>query len=824
MSSKWIRTFEQIGKEDILTAGGKGANLGELVNAGFNVPGGFVITAEAYRYFLKKNGIDIWMNEHSSDDIRTFSAEMRKRIRNAAIPSDLADNISENYDLLTGNSDKGTAVRSSATAEDLPEASFAGQQETYLNVRGKDALLNRVRDCYASLYGDRASSYRQKQGYEQNSTALAVIVQLMAESEVSGVMFTVNPVTSDRNEIQINASYGLGESVVSGKVTPDSYLCDRSGNIKKAVIGDKASSIIYAKEGSETVQVKVPEDQRKKLCLNADQVRELCSTACRLEEHYGMPMDIEWGIAQGILYILQARAVTTLKKESPADSEWRRYYIPTKSTGALKANLSFLLEKMNEVFLPYDYDIGKIINSQKAVIFSEVGIEIDMHPQISDEGIMNLPPNSKKINRKIFNLPSVLKEIGDSEHCRQIVSEEMKEFCRERDEFAKLDFSRMTAPECSKYLSESEDYIRRVMYSRFKYAMFAQIMMDRRCRKYVKKADNTKDNYDLLQDLDNKTAEMTRDLEKLSSFIRKNGNIRQDIENGMTVSVLKQKYPEFSAAFGEFMNKNGFKTDFNCYCLYSKSYYEEPDRVLHIIRPMLKREDSSQDSGNYGRLLEQIKSSCSTVKFEKIKKDIETYRCFHVIREESQYLWETRFYYMKKLHARLSYLLNGDPDFSKCTAWMFADELHHAAEEGRISDDLQKKIEKRISLHPTAVRVWDEAKLSIFKTDGEILKGTGCSAGTAVGRACLISGPEEFWKLRKGDVLVCRLTDPEWTPLFTLASAVVADTGAELSHASIVAREYGIPAVLGTGLATRMFKDSDQIRVDGTKGEVTKVR
>ena len=244
-----ILDFAQIHKDDILRAGGKGANLGEMTAAGINVPKGFVITAEAYREFLKENKIDEIISrtlvEKQTNEQALLSAagEFRKKIIAGHFPIQLEKEIRKKYAEL-GESAR-VAVRSSATAEDLPDASFAGQQETYLNVQGIEDVLIYIRHCYASLWGDRAVSYRFNQGYNQSTVAIAVVIQEMVESEKAGVLFTLNPVTQNKDEMQINASYGLGESVVSGRVTADNYIVNKSGNIIEINIGSKETQIVY---------------------------------------------------------------------------------------------------------------------------------------------------------------------------------------------------------------------------------------------------------------------------------------------------------------------------------------------------------------------------------------------------------------------------------------------------------------------------------------------------------------------------------------------------------------------------------------------------
>ena len=597
----------------------------------------------------------------------------------------------------------------------------------------------------------------------------------MVESKTAGVMFTADPVSGSRDLIRINGSYGLGESVVSGSVTPDSFILDKSGTVRESVTGDKKTMIVYAEGGKGTVTKEVPEKLQKSPCLSKEELASLCREGVKIEEHYGIPMDIEWGIEGGKVYILQARPITTLRSNDEiSEEEWRKYYIPTPSTGAMKGNLSFLLEKMNDVFLPYDYDIGRIINMQKSVIFAEGGIELDMHPAIDDNGIMNLPPNTVRFTRRVVHIPGMLRQALDADGSRAVMEKSMAGFRKEIDAMAALDVSSLDCADLGKEIEKGEDLIRRLLYTRFRYALFPQMMLNRKCARYVKKVDPSRDGFDLLQDLDNKTAEMTRDLESLAGVVRSDPALYTDAEKGLGTAALSEKYPAFDKALRDFLSKDGFKTDNNCYCLASRSYLEDPDRVLSVLRPMLKEKDAAQAGGIFEPLMEKIKAAYGEKKYRAIRKQIDAYRYFHVQREESQYFWEQVFYYMKRLH-------------------------------------------------PVAVRVWEEAKRSIFPQSGSTLKGTGCSAGTVTGTVCTVSGPEEFHKLSKGEILVCRLTDPEWTPLFTLAGGVVADTGGELSHAAIVAREYRIPAVLGVGIGTSVLKDGDLILVDGTKGVVTKL-
>lgn len=848
-----VLDFQEIKKEDVMTAGGKGANLGEMTAAGITVPGGFVVTADAYKAFIKENHLEEMfrkeLTEAGNDEAKLLDAakKFRHAISKGKLPEEVEKTVREKYAQL--GEQARVAVRSSATAEDLPDASFAGQQETYLNVRGAEAVLTQIRNCYASLWGNRAVCYRSNQGYDQLSVALAVVIQKMVESEKAGVLFTVNPINRNPDEMQINASYGLGESVVSGKVTADSYLCDKQGKVKSCQIGSKETQIIYADtqgtaatanaqctpddvitsdaqktpgDTAATKEVAVSEKMQKARCLNDEEIAVLCAEALRIEKHYGCPMDIEWAIAGGSVYILQARAITTLHTDNAEEQKIIAGYLEgMQITGKARANMAFQLEKMPFAYRPLDYDYIIKINRQKAKIFQENGIILTSDPQIDDDGIQTLPTSRIKINGGIFKLFGTLKLLKNFAVCAEKCRTFLAEYEDEIGKMRQIDFEQKNIKECGEFLSYTLNLIGRLAYDRFKYALFPSFIA-RDMEKAVQKVDKSYTKFDLFWGLNNKTSEVTRDIAELAGKIKEDKALTADLLQGANYQTLYKKYPEMQSAFDSFLQKNGYKSDYNCYCVDARTLLENPDRLLHILQPLVATTEtaSGEKEQDFGKLMEQLKAIYGS-KYPALKDRIEDFRYFHVVREETQYLWETVFYYVRKCLERTNMLLLSDTDYEHGVANLFAEELIAACERGSLSESDKEKIERRNSKHPLAQKVWDASKLLVFDADGDVLKGVSGSTGTAIGKVCIIHGPEEFYKMQKGDVLVCQLTDPEWTPLFNLASAVVADTGSSLSHAAIVAREYGIPAVLGVGFATTRFKDGDTIKVDGDKGEVS---
>ena len=306
-SVKW---FSEIGKDDVAVAGGKGASLGEMSQAGIPVPDGFVVTAQAYEEFVasvnseimkKLDGLDV----ENTEQLDKVARECQQIVSSCSMDNDMKKEISEAYVSLG----KGyVAVRSSATAEDLPEASFAGQQSTFLNVKGKKDVIESVVECFASLFPPRAIYYREKNNFKHKDVLIAVVVQQMIDSKKAGVLFTVNPVTKNKEEMIIEGSFGLGELVVAGQITPDTYTVDRGGNVKDISIGSKKKGLFRIKGKNVEKELENSDEQ----VLDEGEIKALSELGVKIEEHYGSPQDIEWCIEGKELFIVQSRPITTL--------------------------------------------------------------------------------------------------------------------------------------------------------------------------------------------------------------------------------------------------------------------------------------------------------------------------------------------------------------------------------------------------------------------------------------------------------------------------------------------------------------------------------
>ncbi len=364
-----ILWFEEVEKEDIPLVGGKGANLGELIFAGIPVPNGFNVTAYAYFEFLKETKIFDFIKKQlkgldpeDSKKLNVISKEIKKKILSSKFSPELISEIKEAYHKLGGFP---VAVRSSATAEDLPNASFAGQQATFLNIEGADDVVKAVKDAYASLFEARAIYYRQINKFDHMKVGIAVPVQAMIQSEISGVMFTVDPISEDENKLNIEAGYGLGEAIVSGSVTPDRYIVNKEKfEIEDKEINSQSWKIVNDTEKSGDKHVDVPLKMRKEQKLPDDLIMKLAKIGMKVEKHYGKPQDTEWAYEKGKLYLVQSRPITTLgKSQETSDNNQTN----PKVEGDIDQNKAEVILKGAAASIGQAFGTVKVIHSPKEI-------------------------------------------------------------------------------------------------------------------------------------------------------------------------------------------------------------------------------------------------------------------------------------------------------------------------------------------------------------------------------------------------------------------------------------------------------------------------
>jgi len=314
-----IAWIDELSEERIGTvAGGKGASLCRMLQNGFPVPEGFICCAEMFNTFMESN--NLWdmvyqkietIDWNSDESLVKVSESIRRAVAEAPMPKDMEQNLIEHYRVL--GSESPVAVRSSGTAEDLDDASFAGQQETYLYVIGEDDVVKYVKECWASLYNDRAIFYRREKKFNERDILIAVVVMRMVNSEKSGVMFTANPINKNRNECMIEAAWGLGEGIVSGIVNPDNYIVNKSDySYVQRYIATKEVMVIRADENGGSKEVPVGDDIKSEPVLSDKEIKDLVDVAAKAEKFYGKPEDMEWAFEKGKLYVLQSRPITTL--------------------------------------------------------------------------------------------------------------------------------------------------------------------------------------------------------------------------------------------------------------------------------------------------------------------------------------------------------------------------------------------------------------------------------------------------------------------------------------------------------------------------------
>lgn len=368
----YVLWFDELRREDVALVGGKSSSLGELTSATHvPVPYGFATTAHAYRYFMESTGTNKKIHElldhlddvEDSAELRDVCARIRETITAAEMPADLQEAIGAAYEELAqkmGRPDPFVAVRSSATAEDLPDASFAGQQDTYLNVKGREEVIQRVKECYASTFTDRATYYRVKQGFAHENVALSAAVQMMAFSKAAGVMFTVDLATGADDKIMIEGSWGLGEYIVQGTVTPDNFLVDKDSlTIVSRHINEKVIELVRREDGG-VEERKVPEELVKAQVMTDEQIAELAGYARAMEQHYGCYMDMEWAIDEdNKIWILQARPETVWSRKNKEKKEAKKVNVTTEHKVLVKglpASPGLVAGKAHVITDPADID------------------------------------------------------------------------------------------------------------------------------------------------------------------------------------------------------------------------------------------------------------------------------------------------------------------------------------------------------------------------------------------------------------------------------------------------------------------------------------
>ncbi len=841
LNSHLVAPLTSFDRGSLTLAGGKGANLGELTRAGFQVPTGFVVTTAAYDLLIQTSGLQVVMQKllttlqiDSPAQVTEMSQRMRYAFQHASIPDRVVNEVLKAYQQMGS---VPVAVRSSATAEDLPEAAFAGQQETFLNIIGEHALLEAMKSCWASLWSERATLYRMRQNVDQAGVKLAVIVQKMVQADVAGVMFTANPVSGVRDEVVIDVNPGLGEAVVSGLVTPDHLVVDkRSFRVKEQHLG-RREVVIRSKAGGGTEQITVA-NKNTEAALSLSKVRSLAKLGNQIEKHFGMPQDIEWAWIKnetkaGKILILQARPMTALPQ-------------PLKGTGPMRIVIPMLAEMW--ITRPYPLDVTtftgtveRAIGNLLVVIIGKSAPDPDKALVEEDSVVVRFEPPEVRPSPSMLVMPWLtLWRTRHYDPSQWQADPIIAEVLADARELERRDLQPLTWKQNIETLHQSLALIPRVMQLRERYFPNALVGLGRLWM-LLGLAGHRDRFSQLISGVETKTTETNRALETLARQIRGDAILHEmftQSEPNELQSALQQSQAglQFLQNFSAFLAQYGHRE--TALTISQPAWKDEPEIVLGILKVLARSELHKADHyQEWKRTRDELLASSILGRrplHSLFLKSLMNARCLFQIREDTHFYATLAQPLVRgvaiELGRRLEHVgaLNSSMDIFHIKL----DELETLGEPWppshetihRIKTLAAKRNAKRESLRNKPMV--DPRLLTLqsqdLKDENVILSGSPGSPGLAYGPARIVQDVSKFGKLQPGDVLIAPATNPAWTPLFQRAVAVVVDTGGSASHAAIVAREYGIPAVMGTFDGTQKLTDGQWIQVDGSHGLVMK--
>ncbi|GAA3230485.1 PEP/pyruvate-binding domain-containing protein [Nonomuraea helvata] len=808
---------------DLATVGGKGASLARLTRAGLPVPGGFHITTEAYRAFVSAFGDEI---AHAQDARRLFAEH--------EMPAEIAAEIRRAYGAL--GDDVPVAVRSSATAEDLPDMSFAGQQDTYLNIRG-EGLLDAVKRCWASLWNPRAIAYREQNGVPHDEVALAVVVQELVDAEAAGVLFTANPVTGARDESVINASWGLGEAVVGGQVTPDTVVVS-GGAVIQSQVGDKTVMTVRTSDG--TREEPVPEELRGRPVLDKQQAVELAAIGARIQELYGTPMDVEWARSGGAFAIVQARPITGLK---PQVEEWN---------DSLKGDYLWTAgnfgEAIPDVMTPITWSFVRLFIHEAMSASAMPGF--DMVGNIGGRFYMNLSPMYSVIKAlRLKSLSGPMEDVFGKippgldvprvkllrwEVVKQGVPTAIRVRLRVRKNLRSMGAFLATARQRCEDLRaaiaatasapELADLYEREIQP---HAVTAWRMLE---------AGGRQGGTSLLLTR-SKLRKMMGDVD--AEAMLTGVNAAGDLASmGLVVGLSQLARGEITRE--EFARLYGHRGPHEFEVSIPRPG-EDPawiDAQLAGLRDLrtgaeelLARQEQAGEAA-WARFARRYPG-----KQDRMRERVRRWGVVVRDRERTRSEAVRAFWVLRAFVVRAGELTGHGDDLFHLYLRELLDLLRGNASALEQVPVRRATYERYAALPPYPALIvgrfdpvrWaadPDRRADLYDARGntppvsDTVTGFPGAPGVVEATVRVIASPEEGDRLQPGEILVTTLTNVGWTPMFPRAAAVVTDMGAPLSHASIVARELGIPAVVGTGNATMRLHDGDRVRVDGERGTV----
>ncbi|SHN63814.1 phosphoenolpyruvate synthase [Desulfitobacterium chlororespirans] len=886
MAKHYTLFFNDIDQKDLPLVGGKGANLGEMTKAGFPVPDGFCVTTTSYQEFLNINNLHEYIAETIKDadldTIKPIGSAIRERLRMAEIPQSVKEAVLQA--LQKSGTQHYYAIRSSATAEDLAFASFAGQQDTYLNIKGEEEVLDALRNCWASLFTDRAILYRMQNGIDQEKVYMSVVIQRMIFPEVSGIMFTADPVSGHRGLISIDAGYGLGEALVSGLVSPDIYTFNKaSGQIQSKSIAEKKLAILPVPGGG-TEKVAITGEKATRQVLDDTLIQDLAALGKTIEQHYGCPQDIEWCLSSGLsshgsptLSILQSRAITSLyplPAPLPQDNALH-VYISLNHIQVMTDPISPLGIDMLRLMLPFDkgarsaeeyqrvkeaagrvyIDISEILALKTArKVFPLFFKNVDALAAEAMAELINRPGFTDRIKKneetarafKHFFKPIVLKAIQNilfkkPEGAIQSVNEYIEHRVRDAEkaiEQAKPGTDRLEAiRRTADFTADFRNLLPRLMPA---------IASFKALEHWEEKLLGSR-NYTnvLVTGLEgNITTEMGLLIGDLADQVRRSPDLIHEFESEDYGTLFTRihnlpGHEAFKESFHSFMIKYDMRAAGEI-DMAKDRWSEHPESLVKSILAIVHSAPEGIHRQEYqltkekalqaaNELIKEVERKHGKLKTKIMRRLIRIARNYLPVREHPKYLIMKlillckRAFLAEAKHLAEKGLLTTEKDIFYVSFW----ELYQAIQDNRSLIELveNRKEEYRHFKKLGAPRLLtsdgEEPKASYQRKDlpaGSLI-GMPVSSGMIEGIARVVTDPAEA-SVNKGEILVAPFTDPGWTPLFINASGLVMEVGGLLTHGTVVAREYGIPAVVGIADATKKIKTGQKIRVEGNAGYV----
>lgn len=864
--NRYTLRLREIDKTEFGMVGGKGANLGELAAIEtVKVPGGFCVTTLAYKDVVEDNELIASLTGQlkglKADDRKTLGnlgKQIRDTIENIPIPDYIVREISGHLKYFGERNPY--AVRSSATAEDLPSASFAGQQDTYLNVIGETSILRHVSKCWASLFTDRAIIYRIQNGFDHSMVQLSVVIQEMVLPQASGIMFTADPVSGNRKVTSIDASFGLGEALVSGIVNADVYKI-ASGRITEKKVSNKKIAI-YAVKGGGTKKQEIPKANQDVQALSDEQILQLEKIGRRIESHFGTPQDIEWCLADDGFQIVQSRPITTLFPVPQVNDQQNHVFISVghqqMMTDAMKPlGLSFWLLTTPAVMHKAGGRLFVDVTQQLTSMESRNGLLNAMghhDPLIKDalttivereDFLMLLPDKDKGPGQPVTSVavspPPQVK--NDPKIVSELIGSYEQSLAR-----LKQEIQSKSGPDLFDFIQEDLRQLHKSLFDPksmgvIMTAINASIWINQNMLEWLGEK-NAADTISLSVS-NNVTSEMGLALLDVADVVRRYPAVAGYLEHATGDDFLNDLASldggrPVQDAIHSFLNKYGMRCAGEIDITRSR-WSEKPSTLLPVVLGNVKNFDSGESKRKFeqGRsealrkeaeLLERLKSlPDGDKKAAETKEKIDLIRNFSGYREYPKYNTVSRYFVYK-----LALLNEADRLVQAGVVAEKEDVYYLTFEEFREVSRTQKLDRKIVDKRKEDFKEYEGlTPPRVITSDGEILKGEykrenipggalvglPVSTGVIEGRARVILNMEDA-VLEDGDILVTSFTDPSWTPLFVSIKGLVTEVGGLMTHGAVIAREYGIPAVVGVENAARLIKDGQRIRVNGTDGYV----